>query len=141
MHRGATDRNATLIRGYAWHVYPDPATPGVFEGDNPFSHGDAEGRGRPPYDPPQDVVEFWQVNKNAPGIQNDHRNGNTYLAITSTTHPPKVSAGWFAAPARLNESFELDQRGSRWAHLVRIANTIETDAGPLLDCEFQVDRS
>ena len=44
MHRGATDRTATTVRGYAWHVYPDPATPGVFERDNPFSLGD-------PHDP------------------------------------------------------------------------------------------
>ena len=28
--------NASLARGYAWHAYPDPATPGVFAGDNPF---------------------------------------------------------------------------------------------------------
>lgn len=141
MHRGSTDRTATVVRGYAWHVYPDPATPGVFEGDNPFAVGDAPGRGRPPYEPTSGVVEFWQVGKNTPGIQNEHRNGNTYLAVTESTDAPKVASGWFVSPARLNETFELDQRGARWAHLVRIANTIETPAGPLLDCEFQVDRS
>jgi hypothetical protein len=141
MHRGSTDRSGTLVRGYAWHIYPDPATPGVFDGDNPFVVGDAGGRGRPPYDPPPGVVEFWQVGKNTPGVLNDHHTGNTYLAVTDSTHSPTVAAGWFAAPARLNESFELDQRGARWAHLVRIANMIETASGPLLDCEFQVDRS
>jgi hypothetical protein len=141
MHRGSTDRTATLVRGYAWHIYPDPATPGVFEGDVPFAVGDAQGRGRPPYDPPPGVLEFWQVGKNAPGIHNDHRNGNTYLAVTESTDPPAVAAGWFVAPARLDASFELDQRGARWVHLVRIANTIEVGPARLLDCEFQIDRS
>jgi hypothetical protein len=28
--------DASIVRGYAWHVYPDPATPGVLAGDNPF---------------------------------------------------------------------------------------------------------
>jgi hypothetical protein len=141
MHRGSTDRNATLVRGYAWHVYPDPATPGVFNGDNPFVDGNSHVRGRPPLAPRGGVVESWQVGKNTPGILNDHRIGNTYLAITASTDAPPVAAGWFVAPAKLNETFELDQRGDRWVHLARIANTIEADAGPLLDCEFQVDRS
>jgi len=140
MHRGATDRTATMVRGYAWHVSPDPATPGVFEGDNPFVVGDAHGPGRPPFEPPGGVLEFWQVGKNTPGIQNDHRNGNTYLVITEATDPPSVASGWLVAPAKLDESFELDQRGARWVHLIRLANTIETRSGTLLDCEFRVER-
>ncbi len=142
MHQGATERHATLVRGYAWHIYPDPSTPGVFEGDVPFAVGDARGLGRPPYDPQASgVEEFWQVNKNAPGIHNDHRNGNTYRAVTRTTTPPPVAAGWFVTPARLDVSFQLDQRGTRWVHLVRIAGTVETEGGTVLDCEFQIDRS
>lgn len=140
MHRGSTDRTATIVRGYVWHVYPDPATPGVFEGDNPFVVGDARGPGRPPYDPPAGVVEFWQVDKNAPGLHHDHHHGNTYLAVTAEARPPAVASGWLVAPARLDESFQLDQRGARWVHLVRIANEVRTDSGPILDCEFQVDR-
>jgi hypothetical protein len=140
MHRGSTDRTATMVRGYAWHIYPDPATPGVFEGDNPFAFGHAHGPGRPPLEPPAGVMEFWQVGKNAPGLHNDHRNGNTYLAITEASDPPPVASGWFVSPARLDESFQLDQRGGRWVHFIRLANTIETGSGTLLDCEFQVDR-
>jgi len=98
MHRGSTDRTATIVRGYAWHVYPDPATPGVFEGDNPFVLGDARGPGRPPYAPTGGTLEFWQVGKNTPGIQNDHRNGNTYLAVTELVDPPPVASGWFSHP-------------------------------------------
>jgi hypothetical protein len=142
MHRGATDRPATVVRGYAWHIYPDPATPGVFEGDVPFAVGDARGPGRPPYDPgAAGVVEFWQVDKNAPGIHNDHRNGNSYLAVSATSDPPPVAPGWFVAPAKLDGSFQLDQRGARWVHLVRIAETRQTESGTVLDCEFQIDRS
>jgi len=141
MHRGVTDRTSTMVRGVAWHVYPDPATPGVFEGENPFTVGDAHGRGRPPYDPPEGVVEFWQVGKNTPGIRNDHHHGNTYLAVTETTQPPAVASGWFVTPAKLDESFEIEQRGTRWVHLVRIANTSEAPTGTVLDCEFQIDRS
>jgi hypothetical protein len=141
MHHGSTDRHATLVRGYAWHIYPDPATPGVLEGDVPFAVGNARGRGRPPYDPlASGVIEFWQINKNAPGIHNDHRNGNTYLAVSTTSDPPPVAPGWFVAPARLDESFQLDQRGTRWVHLVRIAESKPTESGTVLDCEFQIDR-
>ena len=50
---------------------------------------------------------------------------------SQATDPPSVDSGWFVAPAKLNASFELDQRGTRWAHLIRIANSIETEAGKL----------
>jgi hypothetical protein len=141
MHQGSTDRTSTMVHGYAWHIYPDPATPGVFEGDVPFAVGDAPGPGRPPYDPQgAGVVEFWQVSKNAPGIHNDHRNGNTYLAISEKHEPPPVAGGWFVAPAKLDASFQLDQRGSRWVHLVRIVDTAPSEAGDVLRCEFQIDR-
>lgn len=138
MHRGSTDRTATIVRGHAWHVYPDPASPGVFEGDNPFHPEDPRGPGRRTF---KHVLDFWMVGKNTPGILNDHHHGHTYLALTDAAEPPPLASGWFAEPARLNETFELDQRGDRWARLVRVANTVETPAGPLLDCEFQVDRS
>ncbi len=141
MHRGSTDRHDTLVRGYCWHIYPDPATPGVFDGDNPFVFGKTHVPGRPPYEPPPDVIEFWQINKNAPGIYNDHHTGNTYLAVTESTDPPRVAAGWFVTPARIDARFELDQRGDRWVHALRIANTIETDRGPVIQCEFQIDRT
>jgi hypothetical protein len=121
-------------------VYPDPATPGVFEGDDPFAVGDSFGPGRPTDEPPGGLVAFWQVGKNTPGIHNDHRDGNTYLVLTEAVDPPPVSPGWFVAPAKLDPSFELDQRGSRAVFLVRVTNTVETDSGPVLDCEFQVDR-
>ena len=128
MHHGKTDRNATLVRGYAWHIYPDPATPWCFEGDVPFAVGDAEGPGRPPYDPAAaGVLEFWQVNKNAPGILNDHRNGNTYLAVTGSTTPPPVAAGWLGSPRPARRL--VPDRPARWrrVHLVRIAGTLPTE--------------
>jgi hypothetical protein len=57
MHRGSPDRTATIGRGYAWNVPPDPATPGAFEGDIPFDVGNARGPGRPPHEPPSGVHE------------------------------------------------------------------------------------
>ena len=142
MHHGTSERHATLVRGYAWHIDPDPATPGVFEGDVRFTAGDARGPGRPPYGPgASGVIGFWQVNKDAPGIRDDHRNGNTYLAIGGSAQPPPVSRGWFAEPARLDASFRLDRRGDRRVRLVRIAHEVPTPSGAVLDCEFQIDRS
>ncbi|HEY2157124.1 MAG TPA: hypothetical protein VGH33_15965, partial [Isosphaeraceae bacterium] len=67
--------------------------------------------------------------------------GHTYLAVTSQADPPPVAAGWFVELARIDEEFELDQAGGRWVHVVRIINTIETEQGPLIDCEFQIDRT
>jgi hypothetical protein len=64
MHRGSTDRTATIVRGYAWHAYPDPAMPGVFEGDNPFVAGDAHGPGRPPTAPSSGVLELFTRARN-----------------------------------------------------------------------------
>ena len=34
MNPEITSGDASLVRGYAWHAYSDPATPGVFAGDN-----------------------------------------------------------------------------------------------------------
>jgi hypothetical protein len=47
--------NASLIEGYAWHVYPDPASSGAMAGDSPFNTGDPRGPGRPPLEPPPGI--------------------------------------------------------------------------------------
>ena len=36
--------DASLVRGYAWHIYPDPASPGALAGDSPFNTGDPRSR-------------------------------------------------------------------------------------------------
>src|SRR3982751_6162941 len=36
MNKDFLSHDAAIVRGHAWHVYPDPATPGVLAGDNPF---------------------------------------------------------------------------------------------------------
>jgi len=132
--------NASLVRGRAWHVYPDPATPGVMAGDNPFGADEPPGPERPPVRPPEGVVSFWLVGKNTPGIRNDH-DGHSFLVLTEGLEPPEVTAGWMVEPARLDESFQIDQRGDRWLRLVRIINAGETRWGPVQDCEFQIDRA
>lgn len=88
---------------------------------------------------PPGVVAYWMLNKNAPGIENDHE-GHTYLIATEKPEPPAVGLGWFVEPAHLSPSFELDQRGDRSARLVRIVQAQETPWGRLQDCEFQIDR-
>jgi hypothetical protein len=139
MHKGSTDRHDTLVRGHCWHVYPDPATAGLFDSDNPFVDGRSHEPGPPPVEPQPVVVDFWPIHEDAPGIYNDHP-GHTYLAITAETDPPTVAVGWFVELARIDEAFELDQGGGRWVDVVRIANKIATEQGPLIDCVFQIDR-
>jgi hypothetical protein len=130
---------ASLIRGYAWHVYPDPASAGALAGESPFADGETRGPGRPPSEPPPGVPAFWTVRGRTPDLVNQVED-RAYLVLTESTDPPGVDAGWFAEPARLAASFELDQRGGRTVRLIRVVRTVETESGPLQDCEFQVDR-
>ena len=134
-----TTGEAALIRGRAWHAYPDPATPGVMAGDNPFGTEDRPGPDRALIHPPDGVVDFWLVGKNTPGILNDH-DGHSYLVLTEQADPPEVVAGWSVEAARLRDDFEIDQRGDRWVRLVRVVDAYQTPWGPLQDCEFQIDR-
>jgi hypothetical protein len=131
--------NASIARGYAWHAYPDPATPGVFAGDTPFGSEEPPGIDRSPVPLPRNVVDFWLIGKNTPGIRN-HTDGHTYLILTDAPEPPPVSAGWTVEEARLSEEFELDQRGNRSVRLIRELGTSPTESGPVQRCEFQVDR-
>jgi len=131
--------NSSLVRGYAWHAYPDPATPGVFAGDNPFGTDDPPGLDRAPVDPPQGVADFWLLNKNTPGLRNDTE-GHSFLVLTESLTPPPIVAGWSVEVARIAQDFELDQRGNRSVRLIRILGTMETDRGTIKECEFQVDR-
>jgi hypothetical protein len=130
--------HAPPVRGYVWHVYPDPATPGVFAGDTPFGSDEPPAaRGSPPV--PERVVIFWRLDKGTPGIQN-YPDGRTYLVLTESAEPPRLAAGWAAEAARLSDNFELDQRGDRSVRLIRVIGADETAWGPVEECEFQVDR-
>ena len=142
MMRGQGDisSDAKLIRGRAWHVYPDPATVGVMVGDHPFGTEEPPGPDRGPVRLPEGVIDSWLVGKNTPGIQNDHE-GHSYLVLTEGLDPPPVAPGWFFEAARLREDFEIDQRGDRWVRLVRFIASAETRWGTVHDCEFQVDRT
>ena len=134
-----TSGNASLMRGYAWHAYPDPATPGVFAGDHPFGTHEPPGPDRSPATPPRGVTDSWLVGKNTPGNSN-HTDGHTYLILTEGPEPPAVAAGWSVEEARLSREFELDQRGDRSVRLIRVLDAAETEWGPVKNCEFQVDR-
>jgi hypothetical protein len=142
---------ASLVRGYAWHVYPDPASAGALAGDSPFGSGgaddagetggadDADGPVRPPLEPPPGIAALWTVRGKLPTLVNQVED-RAYLILSESDKPPGVASGWFVEPARLSGTFELDQRGGRTVRLVRVVRTAETPWGPLQECEFQIDR-
>jgi hypothetical protein len=142
MREDNASSDASLLRGHAWHVYPDPATPGALGGESPFNFnpGESRGPGRPPTEPPPGVVAFWTVEGKVPALRNQVE-GRAYLVLTEAPEPPAVAPGWEVEAARLADNFELDQRGGRSARLVRVVQTAETKWGPVQDCEFQVDRA
>jgi len=131
--------SASLVRGYAWHVYPDPASSGALAGDSPLNPGDTGGPGRPPREPPPGVPAFWTLHGKMPELLNQVED-RAYLVLSETPRPPEVASGWYVEPARLVAQFELDQRGGRSVRLIRIVGTAETQWGPLQECEFQIDR-
>jgi hypothetical protein len=132
--------NASLTRGYAWHVYPDPGSEGALAGDSPFNTGDTRDPGRPPLEPPPGVAALWTVSGKMPAMANQVES-RAYLVLSDSPTPPEVCPGWFVEPARLAERFELDQRGGRSVRLIRVIHSDETPWGPVQECEFQVDRA
>lgn len=140
MRQQFASNNASLVRGFAWHVYPDPAAEGVMAGETPFGPPEPPGPDRSPARAPGDVLDFWLIGRNTPGIHNHHE-GHSYLVLTDHREPPEVTAGWFVEPARLDDSFQLDQRDDRWVRLVRVVETFQAPGGALADCEFQIDRT
>lgn len=132
---------ASLTRGYAWHVYPAPATPGVFADESPFpGRKDLPGPERPPLEPPDDVKKFWTVWRGEASELINQVERRAYLVLTEAPVAPDVKSGWFADPARLEDPFEIDQRGDRSVRLIRVIRSVETPSGPVQECEFQIDR-
>jgi len=121
------------VRGHAWFVYPDQGSPGALTRDNPFGVEELGDETAAP-----GVEVFWAIDDTAGGIRNVAR-GRSYLALTAALEPPRVGAGWTVEPARLDESFEINQRGRRWVRLVRVLDRRETPLGTVLDCEFETD--
>jgi len=140
MRETTATSDASPILGHAWHVYPDPATPGALEGDSPFNPGDSRGPDRPPLESPPGVAAFWTIRGKLPSMVNQVED-RAYLVLSEAPKPPEVNSGWFVEPARLTDRFELDQRGGRAARLLRVVRTEQTPWGPLQECEFQVDRA
>lgn len=140
MDRGpkSVSHDAPPIRGYAWHLYPDPAR-GMPADDAPFPESELPGDEGGVAAPPEGVTHFWKLNRNTPGIANS-TDGTTYLVLTDRAEPPAMLPGWFAEEARLDDSFHLDQRGHRWVRLIRKVGAVDTPSGSVRLCEFQVDR-
>ena len=131
---------APPIRGYAWHVYADLATPGVMVGDDPFSSGDAPGPTQSLVCLPVGVVQHWKLYEGVPGIENRILE-NSFLVLTEDHEPPPVSEGWFAEAARLDNHFLLDQGGDRWVRVLRILDTAQSEVGTVESIEFEVDHT
>lgn len=132
---------ASLARGFAWHVYPDPASPGALAGESPFAGGLAPpGPARSPLEPPPDVTKFWTVWRGEASELLNQVERRAYLVLTDAPVAPDVKTGWYVEPARLEAAFEIDQRGDRSVRLVRFIRSVETPSGPVQECEFQIDR-
>jgi hypothetical protein len=129
---------SSLVRGYAWHVYPDPASAGALTLDSPFNTGDTDGPDRPPLEPPPGVSAFWTVHGKTPDLVNQVED-RAYLVLSESPNPPEVVPGWYVEPARLTGRFELDQRGGRTVRLIRTVGRAVSSWGPVLECEFLID--
>ena len=139
MHRDKPiHHDAPPIRGYAWHVYPDPATPGVMAGDDPFGAADAPGPARAVITLPACVAQHWKLHAGTPGMAN-LTTPNSFLVLTWNHEPPPLTEGWFAEAARLDDRFLLDQEGGRWVRLVRIIDSAQSEAGTVAQMEFEVE--
>ena len=139
MHReNLIHHDAPPIRGYAWHVYPDPATPGVMAGDDPFGTTEAPGPNRGLICLPTGVMQHWKLQTGLPGIAN-LTTENSFLVLTEDHEPPPLTEGWYAEAARVDDRFQLDQGGGRWVRLVRIIDTAQSEAGTVAQVEFEVD--
>ncbi len=136
---------ASLVRGFAWHVYPDPASSGALAADSPFGTGvaaavrDTDGPVRMPVEPPPGIPAMWTIHGKLPDLRNQVEE-RAYLVLSESPEPPAVASGWYVEPARLAGTFELDQRGGRTVRLLRVIRTDETAWGPIQEGEFQVDR-
>ena len=86
------------------------------------------------------MAALWTVFGKVPTLLNQVED-RAYLVLSESPKPPEVASGWFVEPARLDERFELDQRGGRSVRLIRVIHSDATPWGPLQECEFQIDRA
>src|SRR5690606_21452284 len=95
---------ASLVKGFAWHVYPDPATPGAHAGESPFAGGrDLPGPERSPLEPPPDITTFWTVERGEASELLNQVEERAYLVVTEAPVAPDVKTGWNVEPAQLED--------------------------------------
>lgn len=132
-------RNATMVRGYAWHAHTDSEDFDIMAGDNPFATGEPPGDPILPRTPPSDVERFWPVSDDQPGLANRNVGGG-FLVVTAEQQPPQILGSWTIEPAQVNESFLIrGENAQPIVQLVRVIDSAETPWGTLQNCEFQVD--
>lgn len=128
----------TTIKGYAWHVFQDQTVSTGTAGEHPFGGTLKPAPGMTLAEPPPGVLGAWVLSPTSQGILNQGIGGR-YLVVTEKPEPPEVNAGWDVEPARLEESFQMDQRGKRWVRLARILGTRPVEGGTVQEVEMEVD--
>jgi hypothetical protein len=143
------DEHITRLRGFAWYAFQDQTTSTGIAGEHPFGIDTAPGAGGPVGEPvqgeplaelPKGVLAAWVVPRVYEGLIN-RGFGGAYLVLTETDDRPPVNDGWDVEPARLDENFNMEQRGDRWVRLGRVLGSRHVDGRELLEVEMEVDRT
>lgn len=144
----------TRLRGFAWYAFQDQTVSTGIAGEHPFGVSTAdEPLGEPvsesvsepePDEPmvqlPNGVEAAWVIAPDAEGLLN-RAFGGAYLVLTTKDEKPELNTGWDIEPARLQEDFQMDQRGDRWVRLDRVIQTRDLNGRELQEVEMEVDRT
>ncbi|HEV3167194.1 MAG TPA: hypothetical protein VGZ22_24510 [Isosphaeraceae bacterium] len=117
-----SSNDPTMVRGFAWFVFPDPARGTVPGGDRPF-----ETTPHP--------AHMWWIEGTENGIRNPIW-GDTFLFVSDTPEPPRVDRGWTIEPADLGDEFQTDDGLLRLSRLIGIRRT---PWGIVQECEFALN--
>lgn len=143
------DERITRLRGFAWYAFQDQTVSTGIAGEHPFGVLTAdEPLGEPISEPvtepeaqlPNGVEAAWVIAPDAEGLLN-RAFGGAYLILTTRDEKPELNDGWDIEPARLQEDFQMDQRGDRWVYLGRVLQTRNLDGLELQEVEMEVDRT
>ena len=130
----------TTLHGFAWYAFQDQTVSTGTAGEHPFGSTEKPAAGMTLADPPPGVLGAWVISPTGQGLLN-RAIGGAYLVLTERPDPPEVNAGWDVEPARLEPSFQMDQRGHRWVHLSRLLGSRPFGAGELQEVEMEIDRT
>jgi hypothetical protein len=130
----------TMLRGFAWYAFQDQTVSTGTAGEHPFGETLNPAPGMTLAEPPPGVLGAWVISPTRAGLLN-RAIGGAYLVLTEKSEPPEVNAGWDIEPARLEPSFQMEQRGDRWLHVSRILGTRPVGQGTVQEVEMEIDRT